>query len=522
MSTGIDLIPDPTRCWGLSCDEFNDWRATNDLPALLSFFKTRLPGFTDWLDLYSIDDATFCRVVPTSELFVGDGEKVLYREWRESPNHALYGALNISLQRYKENQRRPIAGVQISEPTPPDNLPEPIEFIPYCAWAKYTLRRQRFFADRLGSNNKKTDVPVFNSWRYPVNLPDQSRAIMLGTFQVLKLGGTQLEQGVQIGRRNLDFADLDRLVIRGAQHGSWRTTVRFSSCRGLRLENAELNFVDFDHCVLDDFVCDRSRIYDFSFTRSNSSSAAFRESRLRKVRFSEGSVAPDFDRCDLIEVDFVPPRHCDHFAAADSYRRMRAAYQYTGRRHEVGVYFYLERGQFAMALGNPYRDYPNLFPGRGYGGRLRDLFAHWEKQEFSAQQCLTWAWQLLQRRVSTWLHPRTFLHALRFKIRFLLSLIEWAVWGFGERPVRVFIAACGLIAAYAVVYFLSPEALTHARSLDPLVESIYFSIVTFTTLGYGDVVPNTNAMRLICSSEALLGAFTMGLFVVGVSNKSRY
>jgi hypothetical protein len=521
-STGIGMIPDIARCWALGPWEFNNWRATNDLPILLSFFKGRLPGFQNWLDQFRIGDEKFCRVVPTSELFVGVEKKVIYRESQESPNHILYEVLNTSLGQYRENQKRPIPGLQFGTPTPPDNIPEPIEFIPYFAWAKNVLRRQRFFADRLGSENKKTDIPVFNSWRCPVNFPNLSRAILLGTFQVLKLGALQLEQGVQFGRRNLDFVDLDLLTIRGGQHGSWRTTVRFSSCRRLRIEDAELNFVELDQCVLDDLVCERSRIYDMTISHSTSVSATFRECRLRKMKLVGGTLAPDFDRCDLIDVDYVPARHSNHLTAADSYRRIRAAYQYTGRRHEVGTYFYLERAQFAMALGNPYRDYPDHFPGRGYGGRIRDLYTHWEKQEYSFRQCLTWASQLLQRRLWTWAHPKTLLRAVRFKIRFLTSLIEWAVWGFGERPWRIFVTACALIAGYASVYILKPESLTHTKSLHPIMESIYFSVVTFTTLGYGDILPKTDWMRMICASEALFGAFTMGLFVVGVSNKSRY
>ena len=42
---------------------------------------------------------------------------------------------------------------------------------------------------------------------------------------------------------------------------------------------------------------------------------------------------------------------------------------------------------------------------------------------------------------------------------------------------------------------------------------LYFSVVTFTTLGYGDFQPLEGWSRFLVSSEALLGAFTMALFV---------
>ncbi len=42
---------------------------------------------------------------------------------------------------------------------------------------------------------------------------------------------------------------------------------------------------------------------------------------------------------------------------------------------------------------------------------------------------------------------------------------------------------------------------------------LYFSVATFTTLGYGDMSP-VGISRLIAASEAFLGAFILALFVV--------
>lgn len=37
------------------------------------------------------------------------------------------------------------------------------------------------------------------------------------------------------------------------------------------------------------------------------------------------------------------------------------------------------------------------------------------------------------------------------------------------------------------------------------IECVYFSIVTFTTLGYGDILPNEDSARILAASEAFLG-----------------
>ncbi len=48
------------------------------------------------------------------------------------------------------------------------------------------------------------------------------------------------------------------------------------------------------------------------------------------------------------------------------------------------------------------------------------------------------------------------------------------------------------------------------------IETIYFSVVTYTTLGYGDITP-VGPCRYFAAFEALLGLFALGLFVATVS-----
>ena len=50
------------------------------------------------------------------------------------------------------------------------------------------------------------------------------------------------------------------------------------------------------------------------------------------------------------------------------------------------------------------------------------------------------------------------------------------------------------------------------------LESLYFSFVTFTTLGYGDYAP-TQAFQLVATAEAFFGAFMIALFVLVFGRK---
>lgn len=64
--------------------------------------------------------------------------------------------------------------------------------------------------------------------------------------------------------------------------------------------------------------------------------------------------------------------------------------------------------------------------------------------------------------------------------------------------------------SYSLAYWMVPHTLSKDVSF---IESLYFSIVTITTLGYGDITPITDFSRLLISSEAILGLTIIGLFL---------
>jgi hypothetical protein len=42
---------------------------------------------------------------------------------------------------------------------------------------------------------------------------------------------------------------------------------------------------------------------------------------------------------------------------------------------------------------------------------------------------------------------------------------------------------------------------------------LYFSFVTLTTLGYGDIVPVSGAAKMLASGEALFGQIYLAVFI---------
>lgn len=65
-----------------------------------------------------------------------------------------------------------------------------------------------------------------------------------------------------------------------------------------------------------------------------------------------------------------------------------------------------------------------------------------------------------------------------------------------------------LIFAFAMDYW--NNAADFNWPLDTFIHALYFSVITITTLGYGESYPTTDELRIACSVEAFLGVFIVG------------
>jgi len=103
--------------------------------------------------------------------------------------------------------------------------------------------------------------------------------------------------------------------------------------------------------------------------------------------------------------------------------------------------------------------------------------------------------------------------------------------GYGEKPYRIISLSLTYIVLSAMIfcclgirhtsgYFLQySSSASLAENLAVFYDAMYFSFVTFTTLGYGDFTP-VNSGKLFAVMEAYLGAFCISLF--SISTYKRY
>jgi voltage-gated potassium channel Kch len=65
----------------------------------------------------------------------------------------------------------------------------------------------------------------------------------------------------------------------------------------------------------------------------------------------------------------------------------------------------------------------------------------------------------------------------------------------------------------------NPESASRYYIFSVFLKSLYFSVVTFTTLGYGDISPIGTYARTVAGIEALMGTALMALLVFVLSRR---
>jgi len=112
----------------------------------------------------------------------------------------------------------------------------------------------------------------------------------------------------------------------------------------------------------------------------------------------------------------------------------------------------------------------------------------------------------------------------RYGMKRMISKLVDIFCGYGEAPLRIIGLSMAIILVCAIIYAftgLSFQDSVQAVSVNQTLEhnlslfasSLYYSVVTFTTLGYGDFTP-VGISRAIAAIEAFTGSFTIALFVV--------
>lgn len=105
--------------------------------------------------------------------------------------------------------------------------------------------------------------------------------------------------------------------------------------------------------------------------------------------------------------------------------------------------------------------------------------------------------------------------------QFILNLIVNSQRPFARIPTSFWIGSYAtFLVAFAIDYWVNIDGFSICM-WDSFWHALYFSAVTITTLGYGEITPETDLLRVAVSAEAILGILLMGFALNSLFNGMR-
>lgn len=469
----------PAELWALPYDEFNKYRRENDLPKLFKFFEEKLPKFIDWLEKNHL----------TTEFILNT----------DKPGHFLYWDTPVYVIEYQHEGVSQFMFIDTENNLHESRIIESLKenpeqkskrFMPYTAWIDNELKSDL----NLSKKYPKGLDPFRYTMRSAPDVPEYCTATLSGGFTVLKLGGLKLEGWGKLLGRNLDFTNLDHLQVEGDWSNNSQIEVFYSSMEKVSLSGVQVNFTKFFQCEFRDLKARDTGLHWVEFFKCDVFGLDLKDSWTSTVILAKCSVSNlSFDKVEVDQILYQVPDK-EHFqgrtstfkSASANFKKLRLLYQSNGLRSLAAESYYNERFYEMKHVWGT--------------SRMWDVVSSIKKGKWD------FAFSYFK------MHGKKLLTSS-------FDFLSYLLWGFGERPARVFIFSIVLILGFSLIYYSSNVEGLQGNAID----SVYLSTILFSTLGFGDYAPyQTGPFKLVLAIESLLGAFMLGLFVAGYSNKARY
>lgn len=250
--------------------------------------------------------------------------------------------------------------------------------------------------------------------------------------------------------------------------------------RGLRVEGTQ-----FDHVVLRDVNLRWANLRDVGFKGTR-----FEECNLSQAEFAQCYFRhASFERCDLVNARFEA---CDFSGARIAGSRLDFA---SFRDCEIGldnIEFRSDASKNAMVRVCRSLKLNAMSMGNfADAGKLTYLEKTHERETlFASGRWLPWAGSCLQN----------------------------LFWGYGEKPWRLALVMLFNVFLFGTTLFVVnglPEGKEYA-------DYLYFSGITYLTVGYGDLAPATPLARFISILNGGTGIATFGMLIASITKKVMY
>lgn len=379
-----------------------------------------------------------------------------------------------SVFHYKHNNETRVFrthDIKISHLRRPDITTKEVTFEPYLYWLSKNKKKALY-------KDVKRDFRI-SSWI-------GGKPQFMESFFLLNLGKTAVKAPI-LSDRLLDFVCLDDLKMIGAINNT-HLHIWFSSAKGLEIKGG-VAFLDFFKTPLWDsgygdikkeLVLSDGLFQGFNFKNCELRLHAIR-SKLTSCNFEGINFEATMEYSEILDSQFSLGENefCNKTREMEYYKKIKSLYSSIGNHYEAGKFFYKEKVSEMLSFLRPQHNFKDKWRYKGNLGKS--------------------------------------LFTISCVFKFLFSFFSFLVWGYGERPIRSLFCSLAIVAGSAAVYFINPASVTSQNISD----SVYFSMVTFVTLGYGDISQSNTVLKLYAACQAFTGMVVMGLFLAGFASKSK-
>jgi hypothetical protein len=132
--------------------------------------------------------------------------------------------------------------------------------------------------------------------------------------------------------------------------------------------------------------------------------------------------------------------------------------------------------------------------------------------EYDSASWASYCERLMQRK-NLWLKKDYF--------GWIASYIFGAISGYGEKPLRAFIASIAVVVLYALIYQIFGFVIqVGVGGVVTWWNVLAFSFATFCGISFPDLAPQANSLaRVVVSTEAFWGIFALGLFIFTLTKR---
>jgi hypothetical protein len=296
--------------------------------------------------------------------------------------------------------------------------------------------------------------------RYYPNTPNEE-VFLNHNIKLLKMGGIAPPTNpfsVLLRGKKLDFINASGLDLKGTIHSGDMGNLSFDHCAVDNMKCSELDMpsLKFQYCSIKNLQIRNSNVQQWLFVSCNTTGNII-DTKLSSIRIFGGQFNPTFTNSEIEDIEV----------------------------HHKGVPYDNNFEKTYRALAKSAKEAGNI-----------KLSQNLKIAEFD------------------------FVKDKTKGIRKYLMSLDRFYWGYGQKPKRLIYFALITILGLGVFYSFFPNSfnntLTYKCYFQTLYNSLYFSVVTFTTLGFGDISP-TGFLKILSGIEALFGVLTFGFLIAGLT-----